>query len=262
MSFEERAGMAKSKKAKLLFNLMAEKKTTLCLACDVTDPQQVLDLAEQCGPYICVFKTHMDIVDSVPLSFTNDLSAIAKRHNFFIMEDRKFSDIGNTVALQISKGPFKISHWADFVTVHSLPGQGVIKGIKAGLMDENPKDLNVFLLAEMSCQGNLIDEKYKENTVKMATDSIDIDVITGIVCQSKECFAFPGLIQLTPGVKINENTDDLGQQYNTPDYVVKSKGADIAVVGRGILNAKSPQKAAVEYRDVLWAAYKERIESA
>lgn len=262
MSFEERAGMAKSTKAKQLFHLMAEKKTNLCLACDVTDPQEILDLAEKCGPYICVFKTHMDIVDSIPPNFTSDLNAIAKRHNFFLMEDRKFSDIGNTVALQISRGPFKIAQWADFVTAHSLPGQGVIKGIKSGLAEENPKDLNVFLLAEMSCQGNLIDEKYKENTIKMAIDSTDVDAITGIVCQSKECFAFPGLIQLTPGVKINENTDDLGQQYNSPDYVVKSKGADIAVVGRGILNAKSPEKAAVEYRDALWAAYKERTESA
>lgn len=148
------------------------------------------------------------------VSFTSDLNAIAKRHNFFLMEDRKFSDIGNTVALQVSKGPAKIAQWADFVTVHSLPGQGVIKGIKAGLTEENPKDLNIFLLAEMSCQGNLIDEKYKENTVKMATDSNDMDIVTGIVCQSKECFAFPGIIQLTPGVRINENTDDLGQQYN------------------------------------------------
>lgn len=260
MLFEERASMAKSKKAKQLFNLMAQKKTNLCLACDTTDPQEILDLAEKCGPYICLFKTHMDIVDSIPSNFTSDLSAIAKRHNFLIMEDRKFSDIGNTVALQLSKGPFKISKWADFVTAHSLPGQGVLKGIKAGLAEENPKDLNVFLLAEMSCQGCLIDEKYKENTIKMATESTDIDVITGVVCQNKECFAFPGLIQLTPGVKINENKDDLGQQYNTPEYVVKSKGADIGVVGRGILTAKSPEKAAVEYRDALWSAYLERTQ--
>lgn len=80
-----------------------------------------------------------------------------------------------------------------------------------------------------------------------------------MVGQSSTCFAFPSLIQLTPGVKIEDTTDALGQQYNTPEYVVNEKGADIALVGRGILQAKCMAKAAVEYRDRLWAAYTDRI---
>lgn len=82
----------------------------------------------------------------------------------------------------------------------------------------------------------------------------------GIVCQNPLFLKNPGLIQLTPGVQIGSKGDDLGQQYNTPDAVVKN-GADIAVVGRGITKAEDPATAAQEYKNLLWNAYVKRIEN-
>ncbi|XP_062713377.1 uncharacterized protein LOC134290292 [Aedes albopictus] len=82
---------------------------------------------EKVGPYICVLKTHVDIVQDFSDNFVKSLQPLAKKHNFMLMEDRKFADIGNTVALQYGRGLFKISSWADLVTVHSLPGQGLLK---------------------------------------------------------------------------------------------------------------------------------------
>lgn len=239
---------------------MATKKTNLCLAADSTKCNDVLDAADKCGPYICLLKTHVDILEDFNDQFVNDLQALAKRHNFLIMEDRKFADIGNTVSLQYAKGIYKISAWADLVTAHTLSGRSIIQGLKNGLSDgSTSKTRGVFLLGEMSATGNLIDDKYKEASAKIATEGADVDFVAGMVCQSSECFAFPGLIQLTPGVKIDETTDGLGQKYNTPEYVVKEKGADIAVVGRGILQAKCMEKAAVLYRDRLWTAYTDRL---
>uniref|UniRef100_T1PCL7 Uridine 5'-monophosphate synthase n=1 Tax=Musca domestica TaxID=7370 RepID=T1PCL7_MUSDO len=262
--FENRANLAKCELAKTLFNLMASKKTNLCLAADATKCSEVLEAADKCGPYICLLKTHVDILEDFSEQFVQDLLALAKRHNFLLMEDRKFADIGNTVSLQYAKGLYKISSWADLVTAHTLPGRSIISGLKAGLNGDDgvvAKSRGVFLLGEMSASGNLIDDKYKEASAKIATEGADVDFVAGMVCQSSECFAFPGLIQLTPGVKIDEASDSLGQQYNTPEYVVKEKGADIAVVGRGIMSAKSLEKAAVLYRDRLWAAYTDRLAS-
>ncbi|XP_050318039.1 uridine 5'-monophosphate synthase [Bactrocera neohumeralis] len=261
LSFEHRATLAKSELAKQLFHLMASKKTNLCLAADLTKSDEILNIAEICGPYICVLKTHVDIVEDFDEAFIQKLRCLADKHNFLIMEDRKFADIGNTVSLQYGKGVYKIANWADLVTAHALSGRSILQGLKAGLADSasDGRKHGVFLLAELSNSGSLIDAKYSEAASKIATEGADIDFVAGVVCQSASCFHFPGLVQLTPGVKIDDTVDQLGQQYQTPEHVVQERGADIGVVGRGILQAKCVEKAAALYRDRLWAAYTDRI---
>ncbi|XP_053693518.1 uridine 5'-monophosphate synthase [Sabethes cyaneus] len=258
MTFEARIDLAKCALSKDLMRLIASKKTTLCLAADLTNSEDILKLVEKVGPYICLLKTHIDIVEDFNENFVKSLQSLAKKHNFMIMEDRKFADIGNTVALQYAGGPFKIANWADLVTVHSLPGQGILKGLKSALSGLDQQQRGAFLLAEMSSQGNLVTPQYATATMKMATET-DFDFVAGIVCQSPELVSFPGLLQLTPGVKIEEGIDSLGQKYDSPEHVVKNKGADICVVGRGILNAKNPADTAKLYRDRLWTAYCERV---
>ncbi|XP_017143422.1 uridine 5'-monophosphate synthase [Drosophila miranda] len=260
LTYESRANLAKSAVAKRLFNLMASKQTNLCLAADLTKADDILDIADKCGPHICLLKTHVDIIEDFSEGFITNLKSLAKRHNFLLMEDRKFADIGNTVSLQYGKGIYKISSWADLVTAHTLPGRSVLQGLKAALgPGDASKERGVFLLAEMSASGNLIDDKYKENSNKIATEGADVDFVAGVVCQSSKTFAFPGLLQLTPGVKIDESVDKLGQQYQTPEHVIQERGADIGVVGRGILQASYVEQAAQTYRDRLWAAYKDRV---
>jgi uridine monophosphate synthetase len=255
MSFEERAKVAKSEISSSLFNVMIVKKTNLCLAADFTKSDEIFNVVEAVGPYICLLKTHVDIVEDFNENFVKRLKDLAVKYNFLIMEDRKFADIGNTVSLQYSKGIYRISEWADIVTVHSLPGDGILKGLKAALSDAPPR--GAFLLAEMSSDGNLISSDYKDKTMKMA--AAHSDFVAGIVGQSSDLVQDPGLIQLTPGVKLEEGSDSLGQKYNTPEHVMKEKGADIAVVGRGIISSKNPAEMAKNYRDQLWEAYLARI---
>lgn len=257
MSFEARANLAKSEVGKSLFKLMASKKSNLCLAADMTKTDEILNLAKFAGPHICILKLHVDIIEDFNQEFINTLKSLSKMHNFLLMEDRKFADIGNTVALQYTSGLFRISEWADLVTAHSLPGHNVLKGLKCRL-GELVKNRGVFLLAEMSSTGTLINSSYTAATVKIATEGSDIDIVTGIVSQN-DVIDRPGLIQLTPGVKFKEGGDDLGQQYNTPQYIVKVKGADIGVVGRGIYESKNVSVTAENYKTALWEAYCERI---
>ena len=139
-------------------------------------------------------------------------------------------------------------------------GQSILKGLKQSL-GTNSKNRGVFLLAEFSSEGNLITPQYASQTLKMATESVDQEFVAGIVAQNLETVSAPGLIQLTPGVKLEAGGDDLGQNYNSPEHVVKDKGADIAVVGRGIIAAKNVEETAKLYRDRLWTAYLERTSS-
>lgn len=61
MTYEARAGLAKNAMAKSCFELMVAKSTNLCVAVDTVNVEEVLKLAAQVGPYICVLKTHVDI---------------------------------------------------------------------------------------------------------------------------------------------------------------------------------------------------------
>lgn len=255
MTFAKRAHLSKSPVAQTLFNIMEQKKTNLCVAADLTKTADILNLVEKIGQHICLLKTHIDAVEDFNEHFITSLKSLAKTHNFLIMEDRKFADIGNTVSLQYNNGIFKISDWADLVTVHAIAGESIVKGLKSGLITSDNR--GVVFVAEMSSQGNLITDQYTKQTMNIVTDNIDF--VSGIVCQNKGIVDVPGLIQMTPGVKIDEDGDQLGQQYNTPELVVIERGADIGIVGRGIIASKNVEATAEIYRERLWQSYLERI---
>jgi orotidine 5'-phosphate decarboxylase subfamily 1 len=85
---------------KQLFLLMEEKKTNLCLSIDLVESSEILELADKLGDYICLLKTHIDIIQDFSVEFVEKLTALAQKKKFYIFEDRKFADIGNTVKLQ------------------------------------------------------------------------------------------------------------------------------------------------------------------
>lgn len=254
LSYIARSQLAKNKITANLLYTMAQKETNLCVAADLTETTKILNLAEEVGPFICAFKTHIDIIEDFHPNFLDHLKQIAKRYEFILFEDRKFADIGQTVNLQFNKGNYKISSWAELVTAHSLFGSATLDAIR----QENTNKCSVFLLAEASSSGTLIDEKYTNETIKLATSNQD--VVTGVVCQKALFENEPGLVQLIPGVRLGVKGDNLGQQYNTPEVAILERGGDVAVVGRGITASSDPRKTAKNYRDLLWNAYLKRIE--
>lgn len=252
MSLAKRIPYALNNEAKKLMEIMLKKETNLCVAADLTDATDILNMAEEIGPFICCLKTHIDIVENFEPNFLKNLKEIAQNHNFLLMEDRKFADIGKTVQLQFNEGVFRINTWASLVTAHSLFGESLLDALNQS------SNTGVFLLAEASSKGGLFDNKYKEETINLALKYKHL--IAGIVCQSPLFSEHPGFLQLTPGVQLNASGDELGQQYNSPENVIISKGGDIAVVGRGITKSKNMSKEAKKYRDLLWASYLDRID--
>lgn len=178
------------------------------------------------------------------------------------------SSIGNTVTLQYSSGVHKISSWAQITNAHSLPGPGIISGLRSV---GEPLGNGLLLLAEMSSADNLLNNQYASDTVKMARKA-GREWVIGFIAMSrvedkvlgdndKEVDEEEDWLILTPGVGLSSKGDKLGQQYRTPREVVYESGCDVIIVGRGIYGVKGEEEETAErYRAEGWKAYEERLE--
>jgi uridine monophosphate synthetase len=355
-----------------LLNLMTIKRTNLCLSADVTTSSELLQVAEELGDYICVLKTHADIVSDFSDRTIHQLKDIAARKHFLVFEDRKFADIGSTVQKQYTSGPLCIAKWAEVVTVHLFPGPAILSAlekaavsaisqynttvhteISGGPLEEDdtyttgeqqdlilsspprrgresdassgasdsdllytpPRDIrkqsivsisttistrsepmspqpttsifptgfpkpetaeeafsrlgpipylrSALVLAQMSSKDNFFTSEYTQNCVKVSRKHRDF-VMGFISQQSLNSIPEDNFLTFTPGVKLldphtTDVGDGLGQQYRTPGNVIRRDGADIIIVGRGILDASNRRNMAERYRKEAWLAYEARI---
>jgi uridine monophosphate synthetase len=122
----------------------------------------------------------------------------------------------------------------------------------------------ILLLAEMSSEDNFFTATYAAKCVEVARQHPDF--VMGFISQ-KSLNVEPGdnFITLTPGVKLppegsqHIKGDGLGQQYRSPQEVIGRDGADVIIVGRGILEAEDRVSEAERYRREAWSAYEARI---
>jgi orotidine 5'-phosphate decarboxylase subfamily 1 len=246
-TYKERAAAVKNPVAKKLYAIMEQKQTNLALAADVTTKKELLELAEKVGPSICMLKTHIDIIKDFDWDLITRLQACAHKQNFLLCEDRKFADIGNTVAEQYAGGIYRIAEWADIVIAHAIFGQAIIPSLQNCVKN---KERGLLLVAQASAADNLITPGYTKQVVEMAKQS---DFVIGLIAQ-EQCTDDPRFIHCTPGVKWEDGGDSQGQQYHTPQSAF-ARGSDLIIVGRGIYQAKDPETAAKEYCLAGWNAH-------
>ena len=235
-----------------IFAVIARKKSNLCLAADFDNTDQVLALADCAGPHIAILKLHADILTDFSHEFVRRLQSLAQRHDFILFEDRKFADIGNTVKLQYARGMHRIQDWAELVTCHVTPGDGVVRGLRAGLSGAG--DRGCVLVAEMSSAGNLL----KQDAVQSACSSAEThrDFVVGFVCQNR-ITCDPTLIHMTPGVAFESGSDSLGQQYLSPEQAIEN-GADVVIIGRAVTADKDREaqvQAVIQLKERAFQSY-------
>ncbi|PWW30741.1 orotidine-5'-phosphate decarboxylase [Chryseobacterium sp. AG844] len=245
-SYEQKLQVTQHSVSKKLLETALAKKSNLIASADVTTTQELLELAEKVGPHIIALKTHIDIISDFEYEKTiTPLKAIAAKHQFLLMEDRKFADIGNTQELQFTSGVFKITDWADFVTSQVIGGFESLDCFK---------NVGVVAIVGMSSKGALTTASYREEALKVALSHPNV---IGGVSQNK----IPeDLLLFTPGVNLADSGDGKGQQYNTPEHVFKTLHTDFIIVGRGIYQSNDPEASAITYKTEGWNAYINSLE--
>lgn len=219
------------------------------------------------GPFIAVFKTHIDIISDFGLDTIKGLHALAEKHNFLIFEDRKFIDIGNTVQKQYRGGALRIYDWAHIVNASVLAGEGIIDALAQMIADGNERDRGILILAEMTSKGSLAVGDYTKASVEIAkkhkTHVVGFVATRHLSSLTEDDAPMPDedFVIFTTGISISSKGDPLGQQYQSPTSAME-RGADFLIVGRGIYAGADPVASAKAYREAGWAAYLSRLKGA
>lgn len=246
LSYEQKLEFTEHSSAKKLLEIALEKKSNLIASADVVTTAELLSLAEKVGPNIVALKTHIDIITDFDFEKTIiPLQELAKKHNFLLMEDRKFADIGNTQELQYSYGVFRISFWADLITTQVIGGYASLDYFL---------NSGVIAILSMSSKGTLTTGDYFGEALKIAQSHPN--VIGGVSQKSIP----DDLLLFTPGVNLQTSADGKGQQYNTPSHVFENLHTDFIIVGRGIYKAEDAEKASHNYKIAGWEAYLQSLE--
>ncbi|VDM44891.1 unnamed protein product [Toxocara canis] len=228
------------------------KKTCLCLAVDHTKCEDVLRTVEVAHDYVCAIKIHVDVLEDFSKEFVQKLTAAANFGDFIVFEDRKLSDTGNTVELQVTKGIYEIASWAQIITVHALPGQPILSALRKVVHRDGTKLGGCLLVAELSTEGALTNSKeYLRDVIELA--EANRDVVSGFICQ-KRCTNDPSFLYWTPGVNLDAASDGAGQQWRSVDEAIGEQGNDIIIVGRAITNSADIHTQMRRYRDAAWEA--------
>lgn len=207
-------------------SIISTKQTKICLAADVETVDDLFRVIEDLGDKICILKIHYDIIVDFHLDLENTISKLLnlkKKYNFLIWEDRKFADIGAIMERQVKT---HISRWADIISVHAISCLESIKSLNF---------ISLILIGELSTKDSIIDDNYTKKATQMLVLN---DNIVGVVCQRK---LTSSKLNIVPGISLHSSEDGKGQKY-APINDPQKRFADIYVIGRSILNSKSPRK--------------------
>ena len=194
------------------------KKSNLCFSADVDDNEKILQILEEIGPYIVICKIHYDCMNSND-NIKKRLISLSIKHNFLIMEDRKFVDISYIVKRQYKQ----YSNWVDLVTVMGNVNPAVVSEISCALLVANMSNNNF----DFTSQAIETSRLYPSNTI-------------GFITQQRINEA--NMFCMTPGISLSSKVDG-DQNYRT----ISDVDTDIIIVGRGIYKQDNYVEACKKY---------------
>tara|TARA_A200000113_G_scaffold216092_1_gene221032 strand:- start:271 stop:1386 length:1116 start_codon:yes stop_codon:yes gene_type:complete len=201
-----------------------DKKSELCFSADHENAEKVYDIINEFGDKIVIVKIHFDTIEEKTReSFKNKMISLSIKHDFLIMEDRKFNDICHIVSKQYTP----LSNWVDMVTVHALVSKEVIQCLSGAMIVANMSNNNYDFSGKAY-------ELAKNNTKN----------VIGFISQKRIGKNF---ICMTPGVALNDKKND-DQIYRS----IEDIDSDFKIVGRAIYNTENPTEINEIMKKLTW----------
>jgi orotidine-5'-phosphate decarboxylase len=224
-----------------LARLTLDARERLIVALDLPSVQAAESMVSRLGEQVVFYKIGYQLAFAGGLAFAAGLIAAGKQ----VFLDLKLHDIGNTV----EKGVASVAQLgATFLTVHAYPQ--TMKAAVAGKRGSALRILAVTVLtsyddADLAAAG--CDMSVPELAAARAQQARDIGV-DGLVCSAEEAahlrgIAGPGMVLVTPGIRPAGSASGDQKRIMTPARAIEA-GADYLVVGRPIVEAADPKKAA------------------
>jgi orotidine-5'-phosphate decarboxylase len=218
----------------------------IVLPLDVPTALEAIDTAAKLREHIGVAKVGLQLFTSVGPSILE----IGPEYGIDVFLDLKLHDIPNTVAEAVKSAA---RHKVNYLTVHAAGGSEMLKAA-AGAAPPDLTLLAVTLLTSIDDSRLITDLKVSDSYTASSYVSAMADMawesgIRGFVCSPLEVKAlrekFPTAILVVPGIR--PAGADVGDQarVGTPGSAMKD-GATLLVIGRPILKAEDPARAARE----------------
>lgn len=221
-------------------------QTELITALDVADSAQIPAILTRLPAEMRWFKVGLELFCAEGPASLNALTSAQKR----VFLDLKLHDIPRTVERAVRSAT---AHGSRMLTVHAAGGKSMLRAAAdaAGSMGKKaPILLAVTMLTSLD-QNDLRDigvsTSPSDHVLKMAELALESG-IPGLVCSPQEIRGIRARfgespILVTPGIRLPTNETADQKRVGSPREAVRD-GANFLVVGRPILEATDPRKAA------------------
>lgn len=218
----------------------ADARERLIVALDLPDVDAARAMIARLGDSVSFYKIGYQLAFAGGLPLIGELANSGKQ----VFADLKLHDIGNTVA----RGVESLSRLgATFLTVHAYPqtmraAAQASKGSTRILAVTVLTSLNDADLAESGTHLSVTE------LVALRAQQAQSCGIDGLVCSAEEASRLRGIVGnsislVTPGIRPAGSAADDQKRIMTPAKAIAA-GADYLVVGRPILEAADPKRAA------------------
>jgi len=229
---------------------MADKNVKLIVALDVNNAGQARHLVDILYPKVKIFKVGLRLYTAYGPKIIQDI----RKTGASAFLDLKFNDIPNTMTGAVEEA---LKNKAAMLTVHTLSGPTALKEVSRVVKGTRTKILGVTILTSI-CPHFLRDLKIQRTLSEEALYLARMAKrcgLDGVVCSVHEAQQIrkacgKNFIIVTPGVRPSGTQKNDQKRIATPEEARKA-GADFIVVGRPIIEAKDPLRAAEEILSAL-----------